>query len=89
MKHALRIPALFLGALSLPAVSFAADLVDVSKVEARRTVAGEAGLHADLGASPDELKVLRQSAVGKGRVVTRYQQFYNGVRTYEAGAAGY
>lgn len=80
MKHALRIPALFLSALSLPAVSFAADLVDVSKVEARRTVAGEAGLHADLGASPDELKVLRQSAVGKGRVVTRYQQFYNGVR---------
>ncbi|MET1079993.1 MAG: M4 family metallopeptidase [Pseudomonas sp.] len=71
-----------LTALALPISAFAASLVDVGSLPAQRSLAGPADLHATLGVSAEELAVERRGNLDNGAVITRYQQFYNGVRVW-------
>ncbi len=82
MKRNFATKAVFLASLTLPAVSFAADLIDVSQLKSKRTVVGKSDLRAELGAGESDLKPLRTGAVPGGKVVTRYQQYYKGVRIW-------
>ncbi|TRX75522.1 M4 family metallopeptidase [Pseudomonas mangiferae] len=79
MKRNFALKAFVLASFTLPAVSFAADLIDVSQLNSKRTtVAGTSDLRAELGAGATDLKVQRYGAVGN-KLVTRYKQYYNGV----------
>ncbi|MHA6492405.1 M4 family metallopeptidase [Pseudomonas borbori] len=79
MKSASLVSTLLLGSLTASA-GFAADLIDVSQLPAKRSLTGQPSLHADLGIAPDELKVLRQKNMANGKRVVRYQQYVDGVR---------
>lgn len=69
-------------ALTLPVTSFAANLIDVARLPAQRSLTGPADLHAALGAGSEELAAERTGKLANGAVVTRYQQFYKGVRVW-------
>lgn len=72
---------LLLAGLAAPAAGFTAELVDVANLpQARSAVAGD--IRSDLGLAPDELDAGATARLPSGTRVTRYQQFYKGVRVW-------
>ncbi|GAC1029899.1 M4 family elastase LasB [Pseudomonas sp. No.21] len=73
---------LILATLASPAIGLAAELVDVAKLPARAGVAGGSDIHSDLGLDAEELDKGTSAKLPNGTQVTRYQQYYKGVRVW-------
>lgn len=72
---------LLLAGLAAPAAAFAAEWVDVATLPAARGIAAD-DIHSALGLAPDELDAGSSARLPSGTRVTRYQQFYKGVRVW-------
>ncbi|WP_137937309.1 M4 family metallopeptidase [Chitinivorax sp. B] len=65
---------------ALSATASAADRVDVSKlIEAKKTTGVAGGMQQMLGAAGTDLKAVRTAVLPNGKVVTRYEQRYQGL----------
>ncbi|WP_068824764.1 M4 family metallopeptidase [Pseudomonas sp. BMS12] len=73
---------LFLAALATPLSSFAAQLVDVASLPSARSGIAASDIHTELGLSRDELDADTSARLPGGARVTRYQQYYKGVRVW-------
>ncbi len=73
---------LLLASLAAPAATFAAELVDVASLPQPRTGIAAGDIHSALGLAPEELDADSSARLPNGTRVTRYQQFYKGVRVW-------
>lgn len=73
---------LLLAGLAAPAMGFAAELVNVASLPAARAGIAAGDIRADLGLTPAELDAGASARLPGGTRVTRYQQFYKGVRVW-------
>jgi pseudolysin len=73
---------LLLAGLAAPAAGFAAELIDVASLPAARTGITAGDIRSDLGLAPEELDASTSARLPSGARVTRYQQFYKGVRVW-------
>jgi len=73
---------LLLASLAAPAATFAAELVDVASLPQPRAGVAAGDIHSTLGLAPEELDADSSARLPNGTRVTRYQQFYKGVRVW-------
>ncbi|GAC1610407.1 MAG: M4 family metallopeptidase [Aquirhabdus sp.] len=91
MKHALR-PTLLAMLVAGACNAMAADRVDLdgfvapaATVSAVKSLTGQARVHDVLGMSSSDLQALRSHTYADGKVVTRYQQFHQGIPVWGEG----
>ena len=73
---------LIVAALATPAMGFAAELIDVSTLPTPRTGLAGGDIRAALGVADDDLVKESSTRLPSGTQVTRYQQYYKGVRVW-------
>ncbi|MCU6433137.1 M4 family metallopeptidase [Undibacterium sp. Jales W-56] len=91
MKHALR-PTLLAILVAGACNAMAADRVDLdgfvapaATVSTVKSLTGQARVHDVLGMSSSDLQALRSHTYADGKVVTRYQQFHQGIPVWGEG----
>lgn len=73
---------LIVAALATPAMGFAAELIDVSTLPTPRSGLAGGDIRAALGVADDDLVKESSTRLPSGTQVTRYQQYYKGVRVW-------